>query len=329
MQLFSYINNNMKDNKKEGLNSILDLAVTKKKKGQKSISYSQYSMYAQCPHRWKLNYVDNLRTFTQSIHTLFGTAFHETLQGYLGVMYEGSIKEADELPLGDILKGAMAKEYKKAMAMGQEPGFTNKTEMREFFYDGIAILEYFIKKRGGYFSKKNTKLVGVETHLSIPLKVNKNILFTGFIDIVTQDTVTGKYKIYDIKTSTRGWNKYQKADKIKTSQMVLYKTYFAEQFNIDPDMIDIEYFIVRRKVDDNAQWPVKRIQTFVPASGTPTRNKIDRSVNEFINNAFTIDGEYNLAAKHLAIAGKNNKHCKYCEFKTQENLCSKQARIKN
>jgi len=131
------------------LQTIMDLAVTKKKEGQKSISYSQYSMYAQCPHRWKLNYIDNLRTFTQSIHTLFGTAFHETLQGYLGVMYEGSIKEADELPMGDILKGAMAKGYRKAMAMGQDPGFTNKTEMREFFYDGIAIIEYIIQKRGG------------------------------------------------------------------------------------------------------------------------------------------------------------------------------------
>ena len=311
------------------MKTIDDLTVVKKKKKQKSISYSQYSMYAQCPKRWKLNYVDNLRQFSQSIHTLFGTAFHETLQGYLTVMYEGSIKEADELKLGDILKGAMAKEYRKAMAMGQEPGFTNKTEMREFFYDGIAILEYFIKKRGGYFSKKNTKLVGVETPLSIPLEVNKNILFTGYIDIVMQDTATGKYKIYDIKTSTRGWNKYQKADKIKTSQMVLYKTYFAEQFNVDPEMIDIEYFIVRRKIDENAQWPMKRIQTFVPASGKPTRNKIARSVDEFINNSFTSTGEYNTSAKHLAIAGKNNKNCKYCEFKDREDLCSKMARIKN
>tara|TARA_R110002050_G_scaffold167123_1_gene297667 strand:- start:607 stop:1467 length:861 start_codon:yes stop_codon:yes gene_type:complete len=286
-------------------------------------------MYAQCPHRWKLNYVDNLRKFTQSIHTLFGSAFHETLQGYLTIMYEGSIKEADALPLGDILRGAMAKEYRKAMAMGQDPGFTNKTEMREFFYDGVEILEYFIKKRGGYFSKKNTKLIGIETHLSIPLKINTNILFTGFIDIVMQDTVTGRYKIYDIKTSTMGWNKYQKMDKIKTSQMVLYKTYYAEQFNVDPEMIDIEYFIVRRKLPENSPYPIKRIQTFVPASGTPTRNKIDRSVNEFINNAFTVDGNYNTMAKHLAIAGKNNKHCKYCEFKTQDDLCSKKARIKD
>ena len=310
------------------MKTIDDLTVVKKKKKQKSISYSQYSMYAQCPKRWKLNYVDNLRQFSQSIHTLFGTAFHETLQGYLTVMYEGSIKEADELKLGDILKGAMAKEYRKAMAMGQEPDFTNKSEMREFFYDGIAILEFFLKKRGAYFSKKNTKLVGIETKLSLPLQANNNILFKGFIDIVMQDTATGRYKIYDIKTSTMGWNKYQKADKTKTAQMVLYKEFYAEQFNVDPEMIDIEYFIVRRKLPDNPQFPIKRIQSFVPASGKPTRNKLKRALNEFIDNAFTSDGQYNLSGNFAAIAGKNNKNCKYCEFKDQPDLCAKQERIK-
>jgi len=310
------------------IKTIDDMTPVKRKRGQKSISYSQYSMYAQCPKRWKLNYIDNLRQFNQSIHTLFGTAFHETLQGYLTIMYEGSIKEADELQLGDILSGAMAKEYRKAMAMGQDPGFTNKTEMREFFHDGIAILDFFLKKRGTYFSKKHTTLVGIETKLSLPLEINKNVLFKGFIDIVMQDTNTGRYKIYDIKTSTMGWNKYQKADKTKIAQMVLYKQFYAEQFNVDPEMIDIEYFIVRRKLPENSPYPVKRIQSFVPASGKPTRNKLTRSLNEFVSNGFNADGTHKVGGNFLAIAGKNNKHCKYCEFKDQPELCAKQERLK-
>jgi len=309
------------------IKTIDDMTPVKKKKGQKSISYSQYSMYAQCPKRWKLNYVDNLREYTQSIHTMFGSAMHETMQGYLTIMYEGSIKEANELKLSEVLRGAMAKEYRKAMAMGQQPGFTNKTEMREFFYDGIAILETFLKKRGAYFNKKNTKLIGVETPLSIPLAVNENILFTGYIDIVMQDINTGRFKIYDIKTSTRGWNKYQKADKTKTAQMVLYKQYFAKQFNVDPEMIDIEYFIVRRKIDENAQWPVKRIQTFVPASGKPTRNSLAKSLNEFVEKSFNKDGTYNTDAQHLSVAGKGKKHCKWCEYKDREDLCPKETRL--
>ena len=309
------------------IKTIDDMTPVKKKKGQKSISYSQYSMYAQCPKRWKLNYIDNLREYTQSIHTIFGTAMHETMQGYLSIMYEGSIKEAEKLKLGEILRGAMAKEYRKAMAMGQQPGFTNKTEMREFFYDGIAILEYFLKKRGAYFSKKNTKLIGIETPLSVPLTVNENVLFTGYIDIVMQDINSGRFKIYDIKTSTRGWNKYQKADKTKTAQMVLYKQYFAKQFNVDPEMIDIEYFIVRRKIDENAQWPVKRIQTFVPASGKPTRNKLAKSLNEFVEKSFNSDGSYNTDAQHLPVAGKGKKHCKWCEYKDRDDLCAKSERL--
>ena len=63
------------------------------------ISYSQLSMYNECPLRWKLNYVDKLRIFESSIHLLFGTAMHEVLQTYLEIMYNDSIKNADKLPL--------------------------------------------------------------------------------------------------------------------------------------------------------------------------------------------------------------------------------------
>jgi hypothetical protein len=52
-------------------------------KGERRVSYSQYSMYQKCPKQWELAYIKGLRTFSQSIHTLFGTAFHETLQNYL------------------------------------------------------------------------------------------------------------------------------------------------------------------------------------------------------------------------------------------------------
>ena len=58
----------------------------------KRISYSQYSQWDVCPWKWKLNYVDKLSTFTDNIHTLFGTSMHEVLQTYLTVMYEDTIK---------------------------------------------------------------------------------------------------------------------------------------------------------------------------------------------------------------------------------------------
>ena len=45
-----------------------------------------------------------------------------------------------------------------------------------------------------------------------------NILYTGYLDIVTYNERTDTFKIIDIKTSTKGWNKFAKADENKQFQ---------------------------------------------------------------------------------------------------------------
>ena len=67
------------------------------------ISYSQLSMFSECPLRWKLNYIDDLSISEPSIHLLFGTAMHEVIQTWLEVMYHDSVKNADLLDLKDML----------------------------------------------------------------------------------------------------------------------------------------------------------------------------------------------------------------------------------
>ena len=76
------------------------------------ISYSQFSQWDKCPYTWKLNYVDKAETFKGNIYTLFGSALHETIQAYLVCYYERTIKEADNLPLKDILQYRMEENYK-------------------------------------------------------------------------------------------------------------------------------------------------------------------------------------------------------------------------
>ena len=77
------------------MNKFLKYNQREPKKGDKKISYSQFAMYSSCPKHWELAYVKGLRTFNQSIHTIFGTAFHETLQNYLTVMFEQSVVKAN------------------------------------------------------------------------------------------------------------------------------------------------------------------------------------------------------------------------------------------
>ena len=298
------------------------------KPNERKISYSQYSMYSQCPKHWELAYVKNLRTFSQSIHTIFGTAMHETLQHYLTEMYNGTVKGADSIDLHKYLKDQMFQLYKDAVEkMGEH--FSNKFELGEFYEDGVAIIDWFKKKRGIYFSRKNEELLGIEIPIYHPVNdKNDKVMMLGYLDVVIRDKRDNKITIIDIKTSTRGWNKYQKADKTKTSQLVLYKKYFAEQYGFDVENIDIKYMIVKRKLIDGAMFPQKRIIEFSPASGKPTRNKLARSIESFVDNNFNLDGSYITDKQYVASAGKNNKNCKWCEFKDRFDLCPKENRVK-
>ena len=295
---------------------------------ERKISYSQFSMYSQCPKHWELAYAKNLRTFSQSIHTIFGTAMHETLQHYLTVMYDDSVKAADAIDIKEYLKDQMYSIYKESVEKIGEH-FSNKFELGEFYEDGVAILDWFKRKRGGYFSRKNEELLGIEIPIYHPVnETNDKVMMLGYLDVVIRNKVTDTITIIDIKTSTRGWNKWQKADKTKTSQLVLYKKYFAEQYGFDVEKIDIKYMIVKRKLIEGAMFPQKRITEFAPASGKPTRNKLTNSIKSFVESSFKEDGTFNLDREYPAVAGKNNKNCKWCEFKDRLDLCPRANRIK-
>ena len=279
------------------------------------ISYSQLSMYNDCPKRWKLNYVDRLSISESGIHLIFGTAMHEVLQKYLEVMYYDTVKSADTLDLDKMLRDNLIKEFKKAEEQDGKPPAT-KEQINEFFEDGVAIIDFFKKRRGDYFGKNQWELIGCE--IPIDLELKKNIRMIGYLDVVLKCKITGKIKIIDIKTSTQGWNKWMKGDKNKTQQLLLYKEFYSRQYNQPVKDIDIEYFIVKRKLWENADFPQKRVQLFVPASGTPSMNKMKRSLELFVNNAFTDDGEY---STEKLFATPSKKACRWCEFRKTE-YCS-------
>ena len=112
------------------------------------ISYSQFSQWDKCPQMWKLNYVDKVGTFTGNIYTIFGSALHETIQAYLVCYYERTIKEADKLPLDDILLYRMKENYKESEKRYGDNFEVTKEEMQEFFKDGLDIIEEIKKRKG-------------------------------------------------------------------------------------------------------------------------------------------------------------------------------------
>ena len=272
------------------------------------ISYSQFSKWDKCPYTWKLDYVDKETTFYGNIYTLFGTALHETIQAYLVCYYERTIKEADNLPLKDILQYRMEENYKISKEQHGDDFEVTLEEMKEFFQDGNNIIDEFLKRKSSYFPKKNTEMLGIEVGLNYNLPNNLN--FVGYMDVVLHNKVTGRVKIIDIKTATMGWNKYMKADKNKTNQLLLYKKFFSQEREIPIDKIDIEYLILKRKLYENIAYPQKRIQVFTPASGTPSINKVMTRLQEFMEECYDedgniIDNDYQKCEKH--------KKCRLCK----------------
>jgi len=254
----------------------------------KRISYSQYSLWRKCPYQWKLQYVDGIRDYTDSIHTLFGTSMHEVLQTYLTVMYNDTVKMADALPMQKMLLHRMKYNYKKAMEKNGGEVFCEQSDLEEFYGHGLLILDFFKKRRQDYFSKKGYELKGIE--IPIQHDISDNLKFIGYVDVLLYDKIRDKYRIIDIKTSTIGWNKYVKADINKTDQLLLYKQFYSKQHDIPLDKIDVEYFIIKRKLYENLDFPQKRVQKFVPANGKPSMNKMVSRFEEFLKTTYDEKG---------------------------------------
>jgi hypothetical protein len=274
-------------------------------------------MWAACPHRWALKYIENKEPYQASIHTVFGTAFHETIQSYITTMYEISGAAADKMDLESLFqerfREVYAKEYKASGAH-----FTDAIEMSEFFDDGIAILKWLKSRRNKIFTIRKMKLLGIE--LPLLLKLTNNIYYKAFIDFALYDEDLNKVYIYDIKTSTRGWSDNEKRDDQKTAQVLLYKEYFARQYGWDVEQIEVEFFIVKRKIYEQAEYPIPRLQSFRPASGKNKRKQAIDNFDTFIKDCFDEVGKPQIKS-YLKNVGE--KSCKWCPYKDLLELCDK------
>jgi hypothetical protein len=275
------------------------------------VSYSQFSMWSSCPQQYKLQYVDKLGVYNSNVHLVFGTSMHETIQDFLEIMYGESKKQALSIDLEDQLlsnlKTNFAKEKEKMK--GKDP--CTRAELEEFYGDGTKILHTFVTKLKKFYPKSGYELVGIEIKLEAEIKTG--VSFIGFIDVTLKDKISDKIIIIDLKTSTRGWSSYDKNNKVKTSQMLLYKKFYSDLLNVPLDKISVEYHILKRKIDENAEWPIPRISKFVPANGKPSVNKAFGAFYNFVETVFPTDSGERQTTNYPC---RISKACDWCDFKT-------------
>jgi hypothetical protein len=288
---------------------------------QKSVSFSQYSMYSNCQYQWYLAYVKKQKIFKPGIHLLYGTSLHEALQEFLRLMYDESLKAAESMDLTGYFEQRMIENYRNDLEQNEKTHYCTKEEFTEFIEDGRASLDWFKSKRAKYFSKKDTELVGIEIPILQPItEYSPNVLLQGYIDFILYNKNTDSYTIYDIKTSTRGWTDKEKKDQTKINQVLFYKKFYSKALNVPEDKIDIVYFIVKRKIYENTEFPIPRIQEFIPANGKIKVKKAYESLENFVKECFTSDAKYNTER----VYEKNASACKWCQYADKPELCNKQ-----
>jgi hypothetical protein len=280
---------------------------------RKKVSFSQFSMWYKCPRQYSLNYIHGHRKTDLNLNIFFGTAMHRVLQLYIETLYTKGVVEAESIPVYDMFKDAFTEEVTK-----EKDKFTyTPEEFDEFAADGVQILNTFLSPRNRlkYFPTNAYEFVGVEVPLDLPIR--NNVDFIAYVDLILKDKKTNRYKIFDIKTSSVGWNMYAKEDQAKISQVLLYKAFYSKKFNVKLSDIDVEFFIVKRKLYENVDFPQSRIQTFEPPHSNAFISEVLSDFTKFVTECFTDEGNYIKDKVYQKIPGKNKKNCKWCaHYKT-------------
>ena len=132
-----------------------------------------------------------------------------------------------------------------------------------------------------------------------------------------------KYHAYIFTSANAIRNlKVVKQDKSKLAQLLLYKYFYSEKYDVDMGDVDVEYFILKRKLWENVDFPQKRIQIFKPANGKVSINRVKGELFNFIEKVFDEQGNY-LTSDHDATPSKDS--CRWCEF-NQTKHCDKGIR---
>ena len=287
---------------------------------KKVVSYSQYSMWFQCPYHFYLDRVKGLRVKEVNLNLTYGNAIHEVLQKYVQTLYTEGLVKATTLNLKNIYIDYFIQELTDNKVKATQE------EIQEFVEDGINFINEFMQAsvRLQYFPADKYEFLGVEDELNMPLLNNTE--YYGYIDLVLKEKKTGRIKIFDFKTARAGWNDGQMADLSKTSQLVLYKALYSRKHNVPLTQIDVEFFILKRKVYAKSNYKQSRIQIFKPDASQSEVSRVIDHFNQFLTECFHPDGSYNMDAKYPKIPGKNKANCKYCLHKGT--ICDAIADIK-
>jgi len=254
------------------------------------ISYSELKNWEQCPYKHKLVNIDKINNFTGNEYTAFGTALHSVCESLLT---ENKGKDVDE---GELFVQEFRKEIKKLDVE------LRKEMIISMFEQGAKIAPIVIPYVMEHFG--NIEVFSVEEKLYEDIE-GLDYKFKGFIDFVFK-TDDGKIHILDWKTCSWGWSRDQKSDKMLAYQLVLYKYFFAQKYEIDLDDIEVHFCLLKRTAKKNL------VELFSTTSG---KKRTDNALELMTRAIKTIKSKVHIKNKLACTKGYGcefykTEHCK-------------------
>ena len=156
-------------------------------------SHSQLETYSNCPFKYKLQYIDRMRTGRKSIEAFMGTMVHDALEKLYRDLRMSSLPELQEL------EEYYLEHWDDSINDGV---FVVKNEYKpeEYMQTGLRCI-------GGYYRRYHPFEVGVpiwlEKRVNIPIsdEQGRSISFAGILDRL-DSFEEGRYEIHDYKTSS-------------------------------------------------------------------------------------------------------------------------------
>ena len=250
----------------------------------KHISFSEMKIWAECPFKHKLMYIDRIKKFVGNEFTAFGKAIHTLCEHALvGTVIESDFEEFfDENFENEIL------------ALSDQELDLKLVEQMSLQARNIypLILPSLQDTFGDYevFSTEERLYEDIEDFDVKPYK------FKGFIDLVIK-TKDGKYHIIDWKSCSWGWDAKKRTDKALTYQLTLYKKHFCTKHKVDLNKVETYFALLKRTAKK------ENVEIFRVTSG---KRKTENATNLLTKALSNI-----CRNNHI----KNRLSCDRCEFR--------------
>lgn len=257
--------------------------------GKPHISFSETSAWMACSYRHMLKHVKKIDLYKPSIHPIFGTAVHATMEHYT------MTRVMDRKLAFKVLK----------------EGFDENPDKEGFTVDD---LKTYIKEMNEIFDEVPTWLdeafpgwegVAAEFEMYEPIEGKPNA-FKGFIDAVIKVPKKDKqgeylYWLLDWKTCVRFWSPQKKSDPKVTSQLIYYKSFWSKKMNVPLKDVRTGFVLLKRQAKIGSKIEI------VPVS---VGEKSEARALKILNNM--------ISSVNRGIAIKNREECKWCDYKNTE-----------